>query len=95
VCPGDAIARPQRLANGVAICPGSQGNDAPDHFMADDHGQLDLQGQRALPKMDIGAADRARLNPCQDRTGLEFLWDGHLFDAQRCPELPHDRGLAV
>src|SRR4051812_5813706 len=68
VRPGDAIARPQGLADGVAVRAGSQGDDAPDHLVADDHGQLDPQGQRALPEVDIGAADRTRLNACQDRS---------------------------
>jgi hypothetical protein len=37
------------------------GDDPPDHLVADDDRQVDLEGERALPEMDVGAAVRALL----------------------------------
>ena len=49
---------PQRLADGIAVRAGPHGDDPADHLVADDDRQVDLEGERALPEMDVGAADR-------------------------------------
>ena len=92
VGPHDAVAFAQLLADAVAFRAGAHGDDAPDHLVAEDDRQVDLQRQRSLPEMDVGAADRAGLGAHQQRARLDLTRDRHLLDLQRIAEMAQHRG---
>ena len=95
VGPHDAVAFAQRLTDAVALAAGAQPDDAPDHLVAENDRQVDLERQRTLPKMDVGAADRAGLGAHQQRAGLDFTRDRHLLDLQRLAEMAQHGGAGM
>ena len=44
--------------------------------------------------MNIGSADRAQLDPREDGTGLDIVWDWHVFNNDRSGEFSDYCGLA-
>src|SRR5437763_1508822 len=73
---------PAIFATEVASKPsGPERDDAADHFMTQDHGQLNILRERPLPEMDVCPADRTELDPCQDCAGFELLRDRHFLDS--------------